>query len=373
MNGLLNFVNGGALPTTSFTAGRVMPFPRDIPAGKRMRIHENPLSNITPLTHGDAVDDGGEIISQVNIIRERWQHLPRMHASSQPGIQPGSLVFTTTANNPLDSRGHSLQAINAILHMLNEVGVVRRVDQIAKEFKFAGVATTEQSDRNNAHRAHLPLYSASGATSSMHRLMHYGKWENVVDVWSDSYALFAYADNPGWAHRLRHSVSSTLVDGTTLCLALLPMNKRFICPSDRAAAERITFNAHPFADWYGVDMLNDPDEEDGVTLRCVYQYVPIALKPGVVPSVHMFAEPPHVFRAEDVLPCMLEGMTMPIQLYTIGTVHMRNSVDVIDAVTRFPDPRRLLFPATMEAAVAAISMSEGRKKVPVQIAWSLKR
>ncbi len=370
MSNYISFNSAGGFPTTSFTAGTVVPLPRDIPVGKRVRVEHNPLSAVNPLTRSDAADEGGEIISQIVITRDRWPSFPQLHAVSQPGLQPGSLVFTAAANNPRETRGMSLQAMNALLFMMNGVHENKTLTEITSIFKFSGIATTEQSDRNVAHRAHVPLYDTSGTTSSVHRLMQYGKWENVLDVWSDAIPLFSHASNPAWARNLQSVLATSICDGVTLCLALVPIHKGYLRePSMPPGSPPPVYyhGSYPFADWYDVDRLNTPNTR--VDTGYVYQYVPIALKRGFVPTPDLFSDIVQFADQDDAPEYMRKGFDYPVQLFTIGTVHMRNPSDVSLSTLRFPDPRRILFPTAMDAAAHAMTAGESRKKLPVQIAW----
>lgn len=324
-------------------------------------IHTTPALNTPSITHNDGDQDGEEIFTQLFVVNERYVMLPDLMPDSMAQVQQGSIAFTADPNRSRHIRAHSLPLMNALLYMMALAPTAKRIttiDAILEHFRLGGVMTTEQSTRSVMGTTHVAAANTAGMTQAMCRFLWTGKWQNVVDVWSDARTLFDHDRNPSWATALKTHIATDLTDGVELCVALIAMRVGFLADGTGepfASAQDITAAAASYV--------------AGTIPAVVFQFVPVALRRGVCVSPSMFAEPAPTFAsdADAHAAYVTNGYVYPAAVWKIGQVHMRNTVDTITGAVLFPVPRLTLFPRDMVAAVNALNLCERRDKLPVAI------
>jgi hypothetical protein len=359
------FFNSGAPPSLSSAVmhvGQPLPaFGRRTGMNQTTTVHVDPGIGRAPLTDNDGDHDGEDIFAQVPVTISRYAILPTLTPDSIPRIQIGSVAFVADSYQMRQMRGHSLPVMNALLFMMSRSTAVgdrrvRSLTDVLEHYRLGGVLTTEQSDRNALGRTNVAMSNTAGTSMSMCRFMWTGKWQDMVDVWSDTRSLFAHPDNPPWAKALYSSTTSELMDGVVLCVALVGVNSVFITTGEGA----------PFAASTAISAacsregLTDPESP------VVFQFVPIALRRGMCVSRGMFADPVAIDDDPDRWPdFVVAGYTTPAAVWKIGQVHMRNEADVATGTVRFPIPRTTVFPRDMTSAAGAMDLCERRDHIPV--------
>lgn len=343
----------GSLNTPGINAGA----PRQANWGALGSRPETMVNGVSPFNlaagdRGDDVDEGGDIFTHDSVLNEIDNSLPSIRAQHQPPVQSGSLMFVTPANMPTRLRGHSLQTMNAFLYLFNQAAApLQSIDEITRAYRFAGVCTTSTND-NKPGPTVVP-----GTTPTTYRTLLRGKWQDVIDVWSDSASLLSHNANPAWAVNLRSVVTSTLSEGVNLCVALVAMNTAYLDG----------LGGPPFVGVNDVDVLNDQSgHRQRASQVAVYQFVPFAFKRGVIPISEMFAD--FATPANAVTPSMAAGYQYPAAMFHVGTIHMRNATDVNSTELKLPNPRFTIFATNMASVTAAMQLCDKQRlHLPVLI------
>ncbi len=313
-----------------------------------------PVNNIVSDTDSDPAVE--ELAAMVTVSNDSFRSLPQVLPGSIPGIQRGSVVFFTDGSSHHTTRAFSLNTVNTLLYMLcdAEPQHFSSIERVSKLFRLGGVMTTEASARASVGQAHVVSNTAGNRLSTC-RIQCAGKWQDTVDVWSDTRSLFDEAKNPEWAQTLLPSIATELSDQVCLTVALLGMNRLYIEEGRGAPFAAI-------ADIVAAGAANNNRRS------VVFQMVPIPFKPGTTPSVCMLGD--HLTTPASVAAMIRShsaGYTVPAALWRIGYVHMRNHSEVQSSVPKYQIPRRTLFATTMGNATTALELVGLRRKLPVMV------